>query len=274
MKTYTYLVIASLLLVVGSFPIVYRWNSRLSEHLARTLVTVGVAVAAATIAIFTFIERVNLDADSKRLSTYSLLRYFALEYAFVAYQTHSFRHYCILNKEEDIDGSLCKEGSQFAQKVGITVPANQPVFSAVNEISNTFPRATHISTLLIDAEIASRSRLAVVIDRFLEQVSQSGRNANQLRIKRIKDGLFTIEETEEAAAILYCILASTLRESTTKMDKEIDKIENFPEGLDAYTVKEQAAGYNMGSFECSNPREQIERLLPASGGGNGGGGGG
>jgi hypothetical protein len=170
LNEYSALVIAAVL-ILASVPIVFAFDrARIIDHLARSLVAIGVGLMAAFVAVTIFdlnAQRLENERNlgqqqvkrSKMLTLVSNLRYFAIQYGFAAYQIHETRADCAPKGPDTAMSEACREGANYAINVSKLIPQDYTLITSLSEASNAFAKSVRVSTLLADAEVTTRARI-------------------------------------------------------------------------------------------------------------------
>jgi hypothetical protein len=268
-------------LIAASIPIVVIFDrGRTIDHLARTLVAIGVALTAAFVAVTIFDmnaqklenERRLVQQQAKQGKTFAListLRYFAIEYGFAAYQVHVARLDCEADGGDPARRNLCRESADYAINVGRVLPQDFALITALSEVSPAFARSVRVTTLLTDAEMTIKVRMPVAVQTYLT-VSLSGDQAPPVATRdRFIRSLTDFENVAEDAAIGLCTFAAALTRGEAELEAAVTSIETAVVDTQVPmhdVLRTNAKGVNMGEFDCSNPRAQIERNLTAANG--------
>jgi hypothetical protein len=275
--------IVAVILIAASIPIVWLFDRvKSADHIARSLVAMGVGLLAAFVAVTVFeLNAQKLEADrnvvlqqakrSKTLALVSNLRFFAIEYGFAAYQIHATRSDCSAGATGTAAGSNCREAASYTANVARLVPGDYPLITSLSETSNAFAKSLRMPTILTDAEVSIKARLPVVIENYLVTSLNASQTSGTDARDRFLRTLSELESVAEDASTTLCALAASLVESEAKLDASITALElALTKGQEPIRdiIQINAKNKNMGEFECSNPRAQIERILPGAGAGN------
>ena len=272
--------VVAIVLILASVPIVALYDrGRTADHIARSLVALGVGLLAAFVAVTVFdlnVQRLENERNlvlqqakrGKTLGLISNLRFFAIEYGFAAYQIHTTRSDCGADGGVAAPSDACRESASYAANFGRLIPQDYAIITLLSEASNAFAKSVRIPTILTDAEVTIKARMPVTIENFLA----TGLNANQTpgggAREHFLKTLSEFERVAEDASIGFCIFAAALAESDAKLEQTISTLElalvKGPEPIED-VLRTSAKDVNMGDFACSNPRGQIERNLPAAG---------
>jgi len=274
--------VIGLVLILASVPIVVLYDrNRLADHFARSFVALGVAMLAAFVAVTVFdlnAQRMENDRNllqqqtkqSKRLGLISNLRFFALEYGFVAYQIQATRSDCGNAGAAGTVSEACRESASYAANVGRLIPQDYAVITALSDASNAFAKSIRIPTILTDAEVTIKARMPVAIENFLATALNSNPAAAGATREHFLKSLSEFESVAEDASTAFCVFAAALTEGEAKLEQTISALDGvLVKGQEpiADVIRNSAKNANMGDFACSNPRAQIERNLPTAGGG-------
>ncbi|MFZ0122579.1 MAG: hypothetical protein WAL48_00150 [Xanthobacteraceae bacterium] len=279
LNEYSALVIAAVL-ILASVPIVFAFDrTRIIDHLARSLVAIGVGLMAAFVAVTIFdlnAQRLENERNlgqqqvkrSKMLTLVSNLRYFAIQYGFAAYQIHETRADCAPKGPDTAMSEACREGANYAINVSKLIPQDYTLITSLSEASNAFAKSVRVSTLLADAEVTTRARMPVVIENYIGAFATGSQPPSQVR-DRFLQTLSELENVAEDASVAFCIFAAALGQSEAKLEQTISTLEGALAKEQQPTgdvVQSSAKNVNMGDFDCANPRAQIERNLSVASG--------
>jgi hypothetical protein len=215
-------------------------------------------------------ERRLVQQQAKQSRTFALisaLRYFAIEYGFAAYQLHVARSDCETAGDDPASRNLCRESADYAINVGRVLPQDFALITALSEASPAFAHSVRVATLLTDAEMTIKVRMPVAIQSYVT-VSLSGDQAPAADAReRFTRALVDFENVAEDASIGLCTFAAALTQSEAELEKAIAGIETAVVNSQVPmhdVLRTNAKGVNMGDFDCSTPRAQIERNLTAA----------
>jgi len=272
--------IGGLILLLASVPIVLFFDrGKIADHVARTLVSMGVALLAAFVAVTVFElnaqrlenERNLTQQQAKRSQTLALisnLRFFAIEYGLAAYQIHAAQSGCGPVSTGAGPSETCQEEARYAANTGRLIPADYTLITSLSAASNAFATSIRIPTLLTDAEVTVRARMPVVIENYLGVVLANNQKPAADAAERFRQTLSGLESAAADASMAYCMFAAALAESEAKLETTIATLEGALRKESAPihdVVQKYAKNTNMGDFDCTNPSGQIERILPAAG---------
>jgi hypothetical protein len=276
----TVVLIGGIILIVASVPLVLFFDrGKVADHVARTLVSMGVGLLAAFVAVTVFelnaqrleSERILAQQQAKRskmLALVSNLRFFAIEYGFAAYQIHAVLSDCGPDNADAGPSDACREGARYAANAGRLLPQDYPLVTALSEASNAFAKAIRVPTLLTDAEVTISGRMPVVIENYLGLFLNTGQKPSTDAGDRFRRTLSDLESAAADASMAYCIFAAALVEGEAKLEATVSSLEDaLRKGQQPIhdIVLSFAKNVNMGDFDCANPSGQIERILPVAG---------
>jgi hypothetical protein len=272
--------IIGVVLILVSVPIMLVFDrGKSADHLGRTLVSLGVGLIAAFVAVTVFdlnARRLENDREqaaqqakrSKTLTMISNLRLFAIEYGFVAYQIRATRTDCAAVGAEAGPSDECREAASYAANVGRLVPQDYTLVTSLSEASNAFAKSIRAPTLLTDAEVTIKARMPVVVESFLAISRGAGQPVGTSARDHFLQNLVELEGVAEDASMTYCLFAAMLAQGEASLEQTISGLEGalIKGGAPIHDViLSYAKSANMGDFACSDPRGQIERNLPAAG---------
>jgi len=272
--------IVGVLVILASVPIILIFDrARIADHIARTLLSMGVALLAAFVAVTVFelnAQRLESERDlaqqqAKRGQTLALisnLRFFAIEYGFAAYQIHAALSGCGPVDTAGGPRDACQEEARYAANTGRLMPADYTLITSISAASNAFATSIRIPTLLTDAEVTTRARMPVVIENYLAVTLNNTEKPAADAAERFRQTLSDLETVAADASMAYCILAAALVQGEAKLEATVASLEDALRKQQQSihdAVQSFAKNVNMGDFDCANPSGQIERILPAAG---------
>jgi hypothetical protein len=272
--------IAAVILIAASIPVVFIFDrAKSADHIARSLVAMGVGLLAAFVAVTVFeLNAQKLEADrnlvlqqakrNKTLALVSNLRFFAIEYGFAAYQIHATMSNCAPATADVGPSEGCREAARYAASVGRLIPQDYPLITALSEASNAFAKSIRVPTVLTDAEVTIRARMPVVVENYLGLFLNGTAKLSADSGERFRQALTELESVAADGSMAFCIFAAALSEGEAKLEATISTLEDAlrKEQQPIHNIVQSfAKNINMGDFDCSNPGGQIERILPAAG---------
>src|SRR5262245_5757301 len=142
--------IAAVILIAASIPVVWLFDrAKSADHIARSLVAMGVGLLAAFVAVTIFelnAQKLEVDRNlvlqqakrSKTLALISNLRFFAIEYGFAAYQIHATMSNCAPVSTDAGPSEACQDEARYAASVGRLIPQDYLLVTALSEASAAF----------------------------------------------------------------------------------------------------------------------------------------
>lgn len=284
-------------------------RQRFIDHIARSLVAVGVAclTVAAAFTIYNWKlsddktkdftaakQRVSDEQEQDRQQVIQSFRRAILQYGIAAYQIRSSRYYCdiytddmkniIAMRKSDFNSASCQEAAAFAIKTSALLPGVDSVFMQARG-SEIFRGANSLAIFVTDGNAALRARMPAVIETNLNTYLTRGRTSGappaiREQARNFADTMYELQRRADAIAAVFCILADRISQDWQSFDKVLQRLElGFEDYLSLpkpppypEMVQTLGAETSFQKFDCNNVRNALQKILPATGGGNGGGG--
>jgi hypothetical protein len=275
--------VLALVVILASLPVIAIYDrDKAADHVARTLVSIGVALMAAFVAVTIFelnarkveSEREETQQQVKRSKTLALisnLRFFAIDYGFTAYQLRATQTDCASPMVEPAGRNLCREAASYTMNVGRLIPQDYTLITALSEASTAFAKAVRVPTLLTDAEVSIKARMPVVIENYIATSLSSDQVPASDAQARFAQAMTNFENIADDAATGFCTFAAALEQGEAKLEQTISALENALRTAKDLPIHEvirstDVKNVSMGDVECANLRAQIERSLSTSAG--------
>lgn len=272
--------------------------SKLDDHFARTVASVGIAVVTIGGAFWIY----NLNAQNEqrrqkettdaaklqeRLVVAQSFRRAMFQYGIVAFQIKSTKVYCAIDSDQEIaaaskivtfDPNQCRAAATFATRTSTLLPGVDFVFTQAAKESRHLSTSDRLAIFIMDGDTSLRSRMPAIIETNIGTYARTSRPPRNVAT-RFSYEMSTLQQKAEAVAAVFCIFAERVGQGWKEFDATVEKLEEVlgqEDEIELYPdiVRQLAEQTQFQKTDCTHIREELEKLFPATGGGDGGGGGG
>jgi hypothetical protein len=277
-----YIVLATgVLLTLVSFPVLRNHEIQsIRDHVARTLVTIGVGLVSVGVAFLTLSYSEQHVSDQEDLARKIFSQNFyktALKYSFAAYEVRATRKYCGIDPiAADYDRLACRETADSAVRAANLVPSVDFVFNDAIRGSPNFASSKSLAGFLLDGELSIRVRLPAILATNIDAYINASRQpfTNRVRFLPLLEELQSIAEDMGS---LYCLFSDKTSSRWSDFDSAVKQLDHDLEIVQSsidrsQLIKKIVAGLSVPgtNLGCENVRHSIPTVLPGGGGGDGG----
>jgi hypothetical protein len=264
-------VVGALIVVISFFVLPTDDALRRRDHRARTMVSIGIAVASISVAIGVYYLKEQSDLEHERRT--ASLNFFKsmLQFGVSAKHMEYIKDYCngiYFSKE------ACQENGALAARFSSSLPSVDFTFSQVARGARTFATSSRLAIYLIEGEVSLKGRMPITIDTNIQKITAASRPSVKL-MDQLRDLSDTFQAKADEMSAIYCMFAESTSRSWAEFDELIKQLDGALGAVadsddQLRLMRLQAKDLQVANVDCANVRGAIDDVLPVGGGGGGG----